>query len=324
MSASHIYVSSQANLVRTLNLEILPFWQSCIRQGTLMGRNNIRLNYAYCLPNNALGTVVISSGRIETYLKYQELIFELYQNGYAVFIIDHRGQGLSQRMTLNRQLGYVDSFNNFVTDLAAFTEQVVLPKLQGKLMLLCHSMGCAIGSLLLLSKPDWVQKAVLCAPMFGIQPTLPVWLAKALILASTTYNKCMGKNPDYFFGQTDYHADDFCDNRLTSSPERYQRFREIYSQNPQVQLGGVSPRWLHEAMNAMNTIERSAASIQTPLLVFSANNDRIIDNQRQRRVIARIKCARCIEVAGAKHEILMERDEIRTPVITEILDFFSE
>ena len=46
-----------------------------------------------------LGFVVISSGRTESLLKYDETVYDLHSAGYSVFIHDHRGQGLSGSTT---------------------------------------------------------------------------------------------------------------------------------------------------------------------------------------------------------------------------------
>src|SRR3954451_20076293 len=41
------------------------------------------------------GAIVISSGRTEGMVIYQELIYDLQKQGYRVYILDHRGQGFS-------------------------------------------------------------------------------------------------------------------------------------------------------------------------------------------------------------------------------------
>lgn len=42
--------------------------------------------------------IVVCPGRIESYIKYAELAYDLFHLGFDVLIIDHRGQGLSGRM----------------------------------------------------------------------------------------------------------------------------------------------------------------------------------------------------------------------------------
>ncbi|MEW9797398.1 alpha/beta fold hydrolase [Alteromonas sp. CYL-A6] len=298
------------------------FWENQVEQGTFMGKDNITVHYAWCIPAQARHTVVISSGRIESLLKYKELIYDLYQNGFAVFIPDHRGQGLSGRMTQDRQHGYVDSFDDYVDDLLAFCRDIVLPRQVGKRYLLCHSMGGAIGALTLIREPDFFDKAVLASPMFGVRPALPVWLSDLLIGVGLRWNRLRKRQSGYFFGQTPYVAFPYSLNKLTHSKIRYALFRQLYDDHPQIQLGGVTSEWLDAAQQAMDAIERHARTITTPLLVFSADGDTIIDNRRQRRVVTTIPDVTLKIIPHAHHELFNESDEYRNPVLSDIFDFF--
>ncbi|NVK56318.1 MAG: alpha/beta fold hydrolase [Alteromonadaceae bacterium] len=322
MTTQQWFLSSEAQLVTSISQRIEPFWQAHFTQGSFTGVGNVRVNYGYCIPDNAQYSVLISSGRIESLLKYKEVIYEFYHNNVAVFIVDHRGQGLSGRISRNPHHGYVDHFDQYVADLSWFIDNVVAPRQRGALNLLCHSMGAAIGALTILAKPACFNRVVFCAPMFGIRPALPGWMAGLLIGISRLYNALPGTS-GYFFGQRDYHADDFNVNRLTSSQTRYQVFRTLYSEQPHIQLGGVTPQWLSAASKAMWDIEHHAARIDQPVLLFSAENDSVVDNQRQARVAAKMPAAELITVPGAQHEILLERDAIRQPVLARILDFFG-
>ncbi len=51
--------------------------------------------------------VVISIGRIKSCVKYPEVADDLFQCGYDVMIIDHRGQGLSGRLLADSHWGHV-------------------------------------------------------------------------------------------------------------------------------------------------------------------------------------------------------------------------
>ncbi len=316
------FLSSENDLAATFKARIEPFWQQQVTQGNFTGVAGVRVNYAFCIPENARYSVLISSGRIESLLKYKEVIYEFYRNNVAVFIVDHRGQGLSGRISANPHHGYVDHFGEYVDDLCWFVDNIVTPRQCGKLHLLCHSMGAAIGALTILAKPDYFARAVFCAPMFGIRPALPGWLAALLIAISRLYNALPGTN-GYFFGQRDYHADDFSVNRLTSSQTRYQLFRSLYSEQPEIQLGGVTPQWLSAASKAMWDIEHHAGDIDLPVLVLSAERDSVVDNQRQAKVTAKMPHAELVQVANARHEILIESDAIRQSVIQRILSFFA-
>ena len=71
--------------------------------------------------------IVVCPGRIESYVKYAELAYDLFHSGFDVLIIDHRGQGRSGRMLSDPHRGHVANFSDYVDDLAAFWQQEVLP-----------------------------------------------------------------------------------------------------------------------------------------------------------------------------------------------------
>ena len=86
----------------------------------------IRINYATFIHNEVQESIVLVTGRTESYLKYQELAFDLYHQGYNVYIIDHRGQGLSQRLLKDNHKGYVKIFDDYAHDLKQFIDEVVI------------------------------------------------------------------------------------------------------------------------------------------------------------------------------------------------------
>lgn len=72
----------------------------------------------FCAANNDR-LVVICPGRIESYVKYAELAYDLFHSGFDVMIIDHRGQGRSGRLLSDTHRGHVVRFSDYVDDLAA-------------------------------------------------------------------------------------------------------------------------------------------------------------------------------------------------------------
>lgn len=315
--------TSENNLATTFATMINPFWQEHVTEGAFKGHEGVSIRYAFCIPENPRSTVVISSGRIESYLKYKEFIFDLYQNGFAVFILDHRGQGLSDRLTHDPQHGYVDSFDDYVDDLITFVNNIVKPRQQGELQLVCHSMGGAIGALTLLRAPTLFSRAVLASPMFGIKPALPNWVANGLIRTGLAVNRMKKQQSGYFFGQTPYIAFPYSLNKLTHSKTRYALFRTLYDEEQDIQLGGVTTEWLCAAHEAMHKIEDSAKAITTPMLVFSADGDSIIDNKRQRRVVQNMPNAELEIVPRAYHELFTESDALREPTLIRLCDYLS-
>ena len=316
-------ISSEENLLQFYAQSIEPFWQTAVEKASFTSQDGLEIAYACAIHPQAKGSVVISAGRIEAYIKYKEVVFELYQNGYSVFIHDHRGQGFSGRMTTNPHLGFVHDFADYVQDFEQFMQQVVMPHSSHQPMLLAHSMGCAIGFLYCLAHPQRFSRAVLCAPMFGIRPALPKWLSSLLLSSHFALSTLLGREYAYFVGQKDYVSHAFKGNNLTHSAVRYQIFRDEYVQNPQAQLGGVSTHWLRAALQAMNKIEQHAGDFPLPSLLLQAGSDQVVDNQRQCRVAEKMRRCQFMPIEHAHHELLMEQDQYRQPTMQAILRFLA-
>lgn len=303
---------------------IEPFWKSRVSQGVFGGKDGVEICYAFAINASATGSIVISSGRIESFIKYKELVYNLYHAGFSVFIHDHRGQGLSGRMTPNVQQGFVRDFDDYVSDLKLFYDKVVAPKSEHVPMLLCHSMGSAIGALYAMKHPNDFGRIAFSAPMFGIKPALPDWFACCLVKFHLAINLFFSKRPWYFFGQNNYIDEAFQNNRLTHCETRYQIFREAYESHPEAKLGGVTGRWLMAAHEAMMDIRANAESFPIPALILQAGQDAIVDNTRQNEVANKINDCEFLRIPGARHEILMESDGYRDIALRAVLNFFSD
>jgi lysophospholipase len=144
----------------------------------------------YILPKE-VGAVIIVPGFTEGLTLYQEVIFDLLNRGYSVFIHDHRGQGFSsrimepeetemhlrtppeeQRIDVAKTYGYIDNFDFLVKDLAEFVKIVGRERercaSEKPLHILAHSMGGAVTMLYLCDTryDDTIKSAALITPMF--------------------------------------------------------------------------------------------------------------------------------------------------------------
>lgn len=325
-----VFISTENNLTHYYQQGLPSFIADKLSFGDWQRADANHLHYRYIVNNAAKAWVVIIQGRAESLIKYAELIGELYQNGFSVFAFDHIGQGQSGRMTENPMHGYVHHFDAYVEDASALLSGVMhklkiqhhqqaLPQ-----FLLAHSMGGAVSTLLLERSPSIFHKAVLCSPMYGIKTPMPAILAKWIVLGGASVHRCLGIRSGYFWGQGDYQAVPFSENKLTGSQTRYKWFSQYYHDNANVSVGGVTFQWLAAALQAMEHIKTHAQVIKTPILGFKAMNDDIVDNRAIDRVFAGFANAELIAVNGAKHELLFEQDSIRIPVLTRILNFFSD
>ncbi|SFD02729.1 alpha/beta fold hydrolase [Pseudoalteromonas denitrificans] len=309
---------SQENKLLNKQNEIMQFWQTQICQG-ILNTQDANLAYAYALPKveeNTLFTIVICSGRIESLLKYKELIWEFNKNNIAVFILDHRGQGLSSRALKNSHIGHIDSFDQYSADFNQFNLQVVNKVNHKTKFLLAHSMGCVIACDYLNNYAHSFEKVVLCSPMFGINTgNIPLWLAKMLALILDK----LGLGGGYAPGQSNYQITSFIDNELTQSETRYQIFTDCYQSTEQIKLGGTSISWLNAAFNAMK--KAMEHPIKLPCLILQAQADTIVSNRAQTSLHKKMPLSQLEILENGKHELLCETDIIRQKTMSLIYQF---
>ncbi|PKG57469.1 alpha/beta hydrolase [Shewanella sp. Choline-02u-19] len=297
--------------------EQAAFWQQ-VTQASFKTKDGISLAYASVIQQNSKGTIVLSSGRVESYLKYKELMFDLYRQGYDLFAIDHRGQGLSSRTTVNLHQGHIDKFQRYVDDFDEFIYNIVKPVQERDYFLVGHSMGGAIGTLYLAQHPGVFKSAVFSAPMYGIKLPLPKRFIRKL---ASLLDNHSNQNPNYVLGGKDYHADPFEKNDLTNSKLRYDDYRDLYQQQPKLQLGSPTNRWLVESIDAGESAIKAAQNINIPLLILQAEEDTIVSNAAQKR--ASTGFCKLIKIPYARHEIFMERDTARNTALTALLNFIQ-
>lgn len=110
-----------------MNSEVAALWQQQ-NEGFYRAFDKKKVYWCSLTNPNHTKAIVMVNGRIESTWKYQELFFDLYQNGYDIYSFDHRGQGLSQRLIDNIEMGHVGEFNDYITDLIALLELFDLEK----------------------------------------------------------------------------------------------------------------------------------------------------------------------------------------------------
>ncbi len=298
-------------------LRLEQFWQR-VTQDQLFINPQISLAYCYIKHPRPNKTIVISNGRIESYLKYKEFIFDMYHLGYSIYAIDHRGQGLSSRLTQNPHQGHVEKFEDYIDDFECFIKQVVHPEQHEALFLVGHSMGSAIATLYLERKPTTFNAAVFSAPMYGIKlPFNKQYVYKLIKLLDNGSSH----SPNYVLGGKNYHPPKFEKNELTHSRERYQQFRKLYQQQPELQLGSPTNRWLMEALIACEKAIVICKNSTIPILILQAEEDTVVDNQAQEQAVG--QNSRLLTIANARHEIFIEQDAARNEALNNLHKFFQ-
>jgi lysophospholipase len=279
----------------------------------LRARDGALLRAAYWRPEGApRGTVAIFQGRSEFIEKYFEVIGELLARGYFVVAFDWRGQGLSPRLLANPAKGHLRHSTDYRHDLDALVEQLLGPDAPKPWFALAHSMGAAAlfdHAAALGGSP--FARVVATAPLLGLHGFGGSDYARALA------NMFIAGGLSRMFipggGRKMLCEKTFENNILTTDRLRFERTAKIVAACPSLRIGDPTVGWVHAAYQLMDRLAQPgfAERIRVPILMLAAGDERLVSTPAAENLAKRLKNATCLVLRGARHEIMMERPEIR-------------
>lgn len=267
--------------------------------------------------------LVIAAGLSEFAEKYFETARIFTRMGCNVYTMDWRGQGGSERYLRDRFKRHSLGFDRDSRDLTQFVTTIVpgnAPKI-----LLSHSMGALPALLALRERPSLFRAAAMIAPLLGFErppakglepllamlPLRPLWAERYIPNGGPWQPRCApGKiNPPQDF---------------SSDPVRMRLHDAWMTANPGLQVGDPTLGWVIHAARAMMALRRPGIleNIRTPILIFTAGQEKIISNKAVFEASARLPAAQSRHIPAAEHEIWMERADLRRPALRESLNFF--
>lgn len=318
------FYTQESDYSQAIKATISQFWQKR-ESGKMTSIHGAQLYWCRFTATHHSKALLILNGRMESVVKYQELFFDLFQQGFDIYSYDHQGQGLSDRCINASDVGHIQHFDDYADDTHSMVKFFALDT-YSKCYLLAHSMGGAIAIRYLQNHPDHPFTAFAAsAPMLGLP--VPTHL-RPFAIPYTYWLSKRSTHPTYAPGHGPYFAKPFEDNPLSHSKVRYQWFRQLYEQQPELQLGGPSSRWVWQSLVALKRIYRQAHKLTIPVLVLQAEQDRIIDNRAQRNFVRKLQKhnaqAKLLTFAHAHHELLFEMDRVRNKVLDTIGEFFQK
>ncbi|WP_375751885.1 alpha/beta fold hydrolase [Vibrio sp. HN007] len=321
---SEYLLTTEKNFTTDIEGNIRALWEAR-NEGYLKNKTNKNLYWISLTSPNHSKAVVIVNGRIEGVWKYQELFYDFYRNGYDVYSFDHQGQGCSDRLVTNSDIGHVEFFSDYVEDMAAVIEQFQLHRYE-KRFLVAHSMGGAISTRYLQLHSEHNFNAVaLSAPMYGVNVA---WYLKPISAPFMRLKAMFHSKPDYGTSNTTYYSKPFEDNPLSGCEVRYRWFRKLYEDKPGLKVGGPSARWIWQNLNAAKLCISESQKLTLPFLLLQASGEVIVSNKDQNKFIDKLRKtneqARLEVVQGSRHEIFFENDEYRNTALTKLFSFFNK
>lgn len=270
------------------------------------------------------GSILFFPGRGDAYEKYLESLQQWFDAGWNVTGADWRGQAGSGRLGDDAVTGHIDDYSTWIDDLAAFWSawQQSTP---GPHVLSGHSMG---GHLILrgvVEKRVTPDAVFLSAPMLGffgnILPDSIMHRAAKSIRnwrgATTQAWKWSEKPGEVPIGRI---------NLLTHDSDRYEDELWWRENRPELVMGPGSWGWVERGYASMKVIFAPGRleAVDTPVLLISSSNDKLVDHKAIRRAADRLPNGELLEFGReAHHEILREVDAVRDRAMNTITEFLD-
>lgn len=278
--------------------------------------DGLSIRRGWWFANRSRGTVVLMNGRSEFLEKYAETAADLVERGFDVVSWDWRGQGLSDgRASSNSIIGHIDDFDGYLKDAKAVLGTVDPTTIR---ILLGHSMGGHLALRAVAAGLVAPPAIVLSAPMIGLRPA--AGLPPTVIAAIAWLMSAIGRGETFPPGQHDGEQaggeqgrQSFDGNTLTSDPDRFAVQAAWTGRTPALDVGGPSWAWFLAAYRSCRVLaqRRTLDSITMPVTIVQAGLEALVDNAAQDKAARRLPNARLVRIDGARHELLMERDDLR-------------
>ncbi len=284
--------------------------------------DGIRVRTSFWAANDPVGTVFVFPGRADYIEKYGGLANFCLSNNLNVIAIDWRGQGLSERLLDDKNIGHIEDFKNYQNDVEVIINEAKDAGLVKPWIIFAHSMGGLIGLRTLHDNPVF-EKVVFTSPMWGIQMP-PILKSGASIIMSLI--SLIGKMETYApttSPETRILNEEYEFNKLTSDIRNFKLLRQQLIQHPNLQIGGPSSAWVSAALDEIEFQIGKEPPI-TPALCFLGEKEEIIDNLAVREFCKNWDSCDLISIPEAKHDLLMEKEMILQSLLLETEKFIKK
>jgi lysophospholipase len=313
--SSSLYAVSEEHLPQ-LQDQIFKFYDQGVSK-TYLGASDKEVHYKLFQRGHKTALLILP-GRTEPTRKYAELVYDLKELAVDFLLWDPPGQGHSERLLEDPQKGYIDDYKFYAQDLNTLFKKEL--NAYEKIVVIGHSMGAGIVINFAANYPHKIKAMVLSAPMMELKTN---GLPESVALMASRALSLVGKKKDYVPGGGPFKEPvPYEENRVTSSPNRYEFARLIDREDPDLYMGSATNGWLLEAIKMTRKIKRQRKKVHDlPMLFFQAGNDEFSKDQRQIKFCQKHPKCQLIRYEEAKHEMFQERDQIREDVLNKTINF---
>jgi acylglycerol lipase len=238
----------------------------------------------------SVGVAIVVHGYAEHSGRYQWFALQLVERGFDIHTFDLRGHGKS-----SGERNIVRSYDECLTDLATFVQQVKLKEPDKPLFLFGHSFGGTIAALFAIRSQPLLNGLVLSSAFVGANRHISTLSLRLIMLVGYL----LPKFPTLFL-----------DSQTLS---RDLKVVEIYEADLLVGRGRMPARTLSEMLKATAEIQDRMNEIELPLLVLHGTADRLVSMEGSKNFYLNVGSKdKSIELYdGFYHELLNEPEKIQ-------------
>ncbi|MCR5303137.1 MAG: alpha/beta hydrolase [Lachnospiraceae bacterium] len=268
--------------------------------------------------------LVILHGFVEYADKYHEVIYDMWEHGYTVYLLELRGHGYSWRSVPEIDRVDIDTFDTYVADVKCFMDTVVEKEYPDSLKhVLCHSMGGTVGTLFLEKYGDYFKKAILISPMFRIRFGDAGGCQVKALFSMAEFMKLENRllPGQKRFSEMGYDFENSCD----TSEERYKYDLTLRINDKHFHLSGGNFRWGRAAVKAMADVVKpeNVKKIKIPVLLCRAGLEDVVDSSGFDDFSSLCPDIRDVMFKNAKHEIFNSRSDTLEIFYRELFSFLD-
>ena len=270
-------------------------------------------------PKGHKGLIIFFNGRNEYLEKYNEA-YKRFQNlNYSVVALDWRGQGLSEREKKLGHLGYVGNFSEYQLDVEAVLTHKKIKNINGPKILGAHSTGGCIGLRTLTNERFEIERAIFLAPLWGGNTMQHVSHRISRLMVRAGWEKrspISAKSKPYILNTTPEK------NCHTSDRNQFERLQKIIEVDPRLSAGPATFGWISAVGDELIDLDKQKP-LKLPHLVLLGQEDTLISHKAVKKKCKLAKHCQLHIIPKARHELLIEKQEITSLVWRKIENFLK-
>lgn len=291
--------------------------------GRFIAADGAELRWGYLPVPGARAQCVLVGGFGEFIEKHLETIRDLAARKIEVWCLDWRGQGRSARPRHFPTRPRPRNFDRDAEDLGTFAAAKLVAPLPR--LLIAHSMGGAIALLCLHRYPKLFAAAILSSPMLGFRLG---GFPPALLRCITAPARAMGFGTCLVPGARKWRAT--CgrpeETRLSTDAPRCGLKQAWLSADPALRLEEPTYGWLDSALSLVGRIQQPQflRHVRTPILMVTPEHEFVVCPAAQRQAAVFLPNCKLVELAGSRHDPMLERDPVRYTWLRHVDNFLGE